>query len=97
MVRQTMVQLTEELVDVLDREAARRQLSRSALIREILHEHLSEAAEARLSERIVAGYRRVPPATPDGWAAIAELTDTSTRELLERLDEEERASGHGTW
>jgi hypothetical protein len=97
MMRQTMVQLTEELVDVLDREAARRQLSRSALIREILHEHLAGAADARLSERIVAGYRRIPPATPDGWADVDGLTDTSTRELLERLDAEEREGGRGTW
>ena len=37
---QTMVQLNEDLLDVLDRAAARRGASRSLLIRELLWEGL---------------------------------------------------------
>lgn len=92
-----MVQLTDELVDLLDREATRRNVSRSALIREILQERLADEAEARVSEQIAEGYRRVPPATPDGWTDLGEFADTAARELLERLDAEERREGYPPW
>jgi len=35
---QTMVQLSEQLVDLLDRKAARKRVSRSALIRRVLED-----------------------------------------------------------
>ncbi|MGI8751312.1 MAG: CopG family transcriptional regulator [Acidimicrobiales bacterium] len=40
------VQLTDELVDLLDREAAHRQMSHSALIRESALTHLAQARVA---------------------------------------------------
>jgi predicted transcriptional regulator len=58
---QTMVQLTDELVERLDREAARRGVSRSALIRSALEEflrHDHEAASADLLWRLDAEERR---------------------------------------
>jgi hypothetical protein len=94
---QTMVQLSEELVAVLDREAARRGVSRSALIRGVLEEALADEREASVGRRIADGYRRIPPGTPDGWGDLGRLTDTATREMLQRLDAEERASGHSPW
>jgi metal-responsive CopG/Arc/MetJ family transcriptional regulator len=39
---QTIMQLTDELVELLDREAARRGVSRSALIRSALEEFLRD-------------------------------------------------------
>lgn len=85
-----MVQLTDELVEMLDQEAGRRGISRSAVIREALDRHLSEAREAAHSRRIVEGYERVPPATPDEWGDLKMHADRSTLELLQRLDAEER-------
>ncbi len=92
-----MVQLTDELVEMLDREAGRRAMSRSALIREILTAHFADGFEGRLTQRIVEGYRRVPPASPDEWGLVQETTDVATRELLQRLDAEERREGHPLW
>jgi predicted DNA-binding protein len=94
---QTMVQLTDELLSLLDAEAERRGISRSALIREAVEEHLAEARRTRLGQAVADGYRRVPPATPDEWAGLEELADASTGELLRRLDEEEHREGLGSW
>lgn len=92
---QTIVQLTDELLTLLDQEASRRGISRSALIREILDEHL--AAQRSVGAQIADGYRRIPPATPDDWAELDALTDLSALETLRRLDTEEREAGHGRW
>jgi hypothetical protein len=94
---QTMVQLTEELVEMLDREAARRRMSRSALIRAVLEESLAHEREASVGRSIADGYRRIPPATPDEWGDVGRLTDAATTDMLQRLDAEERASGHSPW
>lgn len=92
-----MVQLTEELRELLDHEAARRGMSRSAVIREALTLYLTESSEAVISRRIVEGYTRIPQATPDEWGDLEKHGDVSTRELLQRLNEEERAEGHEPW
>lgn len=57
---QTLVQLTDELVALLDERAARQRRSRSDLIREAIESFLSEDADAAISRQIVAGYERVP-------------------------------------
>jgi len=92
-----MVQLTDDLVSVLDREAARRGVSRSALIRELLEAALADAREADLGWRIVDGYRRIPPATPDEWGSPEAAGDGATRDLVARLDREEADAGLGEW
>jgi hypothetical protein len=94
---QTLVQLTDELVALLDAEAADRGVSRSALIREILAEHVTAHREDLIDRRIVEGYQRVPPARPDAWGDLGEVTDQATADLLQRLDEEERRGGHQPW
>jgi len=88
-----MVQLSDELVRLLDEEAARRGLSRSALIREAVEAHLG----ASVGRAIADGYRRIPPATPDEWGDLGDVADASARELLHRLDAEERAAGADPW
>jgi hypothetical protein len=90
---QTMVQLTDELLGLLDDEARRRGVSRSALIREALDGYLAERRERDLARSIVEGYTRIPPATPDEWGDPEAQADRSTLELLRRLDAEEHASG----
>jgi predicted transcriptional regulator len=94
---QTMVQLTDELVEVLDRVAERRGLSRSALIRTLLERSLREEREAMVTRSIVDGYTRIPQLTPDDWGDVAAQGDRSTDELLQRLDAEERDAGHEPW
>ena len=94
---QTMVQLSRELVESLDREAERRRISRSALIRDALEAFLAEDREAAIGRRIAEGYERVPPATPDEWGDLSALTDAGSVDLLQRLDAEEREAGHRPW
>jgi hypothetical protein len=92
-----MVQLTDELVAVLDEAAARRGISRSALIRTALEAFLRADQEAVIDRQITDGYERIPPATPDEWGDLAAATDRSTVELLQRLDAEERRQGRQPW
>lgn len=92
-----MVQLTEELVRQLDAQAQSRGISRSALIRDILEGALCEGLEAEIDRRIVEGYRRIPPGTPDGWGDIDASADLSAVDALRRLDAEERDAGFEPW
>lgn len=92
-----MVQLTDSLVGQLDAEAARRGISRSALVREAVERHLAERQERSIGQQIADGYRRIPPATPDEWGDLEPLADAAAAELLHRLDAEERQQGHDAW
>jgi metal-responsive CopG/Arc/MetJ family transcriptional regulator len=66
---QTLVQLTDELLQLLDERAARERRSRSTLIREALEHYLSDDLQAELDRRIVDGYRRVPQTDDEeAWA-----------------------------
>lgn len=92
-----MVQLTDELLALLDDEASRRGISRSSLIREAVAAFLGATREAVLARSIVEGYKRVPPATPDEWGDLEAMSDVATRETLQRLDKEERERGEQPW
>ena len=92
-----MVQLTDRLVKLLDQVAARRGVSRSALIRTAVEQFLDKDEEAAAGRQIVAGYKRIPPGTPDEWGDLSEITDSATTDLRHRLDAEERDSGHEPW
>lgn len=92
-----MVQLSDELIESLDRVASRRRLSRSALIRELVSDALQQETAAAIGEQIAAGYRRVPQAEPDEWGDMTVTADVATHELLVRLDAEERQAGHNRW
>jgi hypothetical protein len=94
---QTLVQLTDDLLRELDLEAARRGVSRSALIREAVAAFLAERRELVLGQQIVEGYRRVPQATPDEWGDLDGQANASTLETLRRLDAEERGAGLDPW
>ena len=94
---QTIVQLTDELLEALDLEAARRRVSRSSLIREAVAAFLAESGEAAVGKRIVEGYSRVPPVTPDEWGDLDAERQRATLEALHRLDAEERAGGFPPW
>lgn len=92
-----MVQLTDRLLRLLDQHAARKGVSRSSLIRTAIEEFLRKDEEAVVGSQIIAGYKRIPPATPDEWGELSEVTDRATADVLNRLDAEERTAGHGQW
>jgi len=95
--KQTMLQLPEDMVRALDLRAAGRGMSRSALVREIVEESLGNDQQAIIGRQIADGYRRIPAATPDEWGDLAALRDANTRDLLHRLDSEERQQGRQAW
>ena len=66
--RQTLVQLSDELLAVLDERAARTGRSRSDLIRAAIERDLAEEREAAIDRAIVEGYTRIPPPDHDPWA-----------------------------
>ncbi len=68
--RQSLVQLSDELLAALDSRAARQGRSRSALIREAVENYLSEDAEAAVDRAIIAAYTRTPQST-DAWIETA--------------------------
>lgn len=94
---QTLVQLNDTLLAVLDQRAAKRGVSRSQVIREAIEAYLSDDHEAEISRQIIAGYERIPQATPDAWGEPEELTAAAARTAHRRLDAEERAAGHEPW
>jgi len=94
---QTMVQLRDDLIELLDEEAAHRGISRSALIREALEEHLAAAARSAVGRQIVAGYERIPQSEPDAWGDPDGFSDVGGKELLQRLDHEEAEAGFQPW
>lgn len=97
---QTMVQLSDELLELLDRRAATRGLSRSQLVREAIEAHLSADREAELDRRITEGYTRMPQGGEydvDEWGDLGRLVTGLAVESLRRLDDEERAAGLEPW
>lgn len=58
--QQTLVQLTDELIRLLDARAARESRTRSALIREAIEQYLHDEREAAISAAIIESYTRFP-------------------------------------
>lgn len=94
---QTMVQLNTDLLADLDREAAARGVSRSALARDAIAAYLSEGRSTLVDRLIVEGYRRSPAATPDEWGSLVDHGDVAAAETLQRMDAEERQAGLEPW
>lgn len=87
---QTLVQLTDELVAALDRRAARRGMSRSALIRELIVAGLGDESGRTVSQRIIDGYERVPQQTAsDAWGDLDRWSEVNARRNLAALVAEE--------
>jgi len=71
--RQTLVQLSDELIALLDERAAKRGTSRSELIRTAIERELANDVEAQIDREIVEAYTRIPPGELDAWAEAAAL------------------------
>jgi hypothetical protein len=92
-----MVQLADDLLELIDAEAGRRGISRSALIREALRDHLAGSVDAAITTRIVEGYKKRPRQPSTNGAGLAEQSARAAREVAKRLDAEERAAGLEPW
>jgi metal-responsive CopG/Arc/MetJ family transcriptional regulator len=69
--QQTLVQLTDELIALLDERSSREGVSRSHLIRTAIEAFLAEDARRAIDEAIVEGYQRTPPGELDALAEAA--------------------------
>ncbi len=68
--RQTIVQLSDELLTELDARRAGDGRSRSEVIREAIEAYLDRGREAAIDQAIVDGYTRIPPEDfGNDWAA----------------------------
>jgi predicted transcriptional regulator len=93
---QTIVQLNSEILEALDHEAAAVGVSRSAIIRGAIMDHIASTAEAQIERALTEGYRAIPQNATDEWKSVLEQSHENTRRTLERLDAEEDAAGL-TW
>ena len=66
---QTLVQLSEELLERLDAYRARRGRSRSDVVREAIENYLAADREAEIDRRLAEAYARQPP--EDVWSEQA--------------------------
>lgn len=97
---QTMVQLTADLVRLLDRRAAANGVSRSQLIREAIEAYVAGDREAEIDREIVDGYTRMPQEgryDVDEWGDLAKMVTALSVESFRELDDEERAAGFDRW
>lgn len=88
--KQVLVQLSDELVAALDRQAVRRAVSRSQVIREAVAAYARDDIEAEIDRSIVEAYTRIPQ-EPDPMAELF------FEETARALAEEERKAGHEPW
>ncbi|MDP3984952.1 MAG: ribbon-helix-helix protein, CopG family [Acidimicrobiia bacterium] len=75
---QTLVQLSDELLSLLDQRAAATGKSRSHFIREAIERYLADDLEAALDLAIEKGYELIPAEPPDATAidrAIASIEE----------------------
>lgn len=67
--KQTLVQLSDELVTLLDQRAAREGKSRSAVIREAINAHLFEEWDEEVARQYREAYTRMPQTEEElAWA-----------------------------
>jgi metal-responsive CopG/Arc/MetJ family transcriptional regulator len=82
---QTLVQLTDDLLERLDARAAREGRNRSELIREAITNYLAADREAEIDRIIVEGYTRHPQT--DDELAFADLGARTMRAGVEAWDQ----------
>lgn len=77
------MQLTDELVDQLDRIAHDRGVRRSEVVRDALTAYVLREDEAEKERRWIEGYTRIPPGTPDEWGNLEEWGEAALRAAAE--------------
>lgn len=89
---QTMVQLNDELVRLLDERASRIGVSRSHLIREAIEAYLASDRESTIDREIIDGYTRMPQGGEhdvDEWGDLGAWVTGLTIEQLRHLDRQD--------
>lgn len=66
-----LVQLSDDLLALLDERARIYGVSRSELIRRAITRYVESDLEAEIDRAILEGYRRIPPPARDPWAEAA--------------------------
>lgn len=97
---QTMVQLTDELIELLDQYSVRVGVSRSQVIREAVAAFLAAERSAAIDQEIVDGYTKLPQGgeyDADEWGDIGRLMTTLTADQMRQLNIEEGEAGHDPW
>lgn len=97
---QTMVQLTDDLVTLLDRRASAAGVSRSQVIRDAVEAYLAADKEAEIDRQIVEAYTRMPQGGEydvDEWGDLGQMVTALTVESLRQMQEEERSDGLEPW
>jgi predicted transcriptional regulator len=95
-----MVQLTDDLVELLDQRATEEGVSRSQVIREAIEAFFRADRSAAIDREIVAGYRRQPQQgeyDADEWGNLATLMSALTGNQMRQLTAEEREAGFEPW
>lgn len=86
--RQTLLQLSDNLVEALDKRARHLGVSRSRLVRELLEAALAD--NASIDRALIDGYRRRPQADArDAWGDLDAWTDANTRRNRNALTQED--------
>jgi metal-responsive CopG/Arc/MetJ family transcriptional regulator len=86
--RQTLVQLSDEMVELLDQRAAADGKSRSSLIRDAVEKYLQDEIEAEKVRQYVEAYRRMPQTEEEMAGA-----DAAADEMMRYLEAEEGQDG----
>lgn len=96
---QTMVQLNDELLSLLDQRAAVEGASRSHIIREAVVAYLDADRAALIDQQIIEGYRRAPQGDfdEDAWGDLGRMMTAMSADQMRQLNEEERAAGFQPW
>lgn len=95
-----MVQLTDDLLQQLDRRATREGVSRSQLIRVAIESYMEADLEAEIDRRIIEAYTRMPQGGEydiDEWGDLGGVVTALTHDMMRRLDAEERGAGFKPW
>jgi len=83
-----LVQLTDEMVEALDRRAKHEGLSRSKLVRDLLDAALSSGAEH--DRAMIEGYRRMPQSeAADAWGDLDAWTQANARRNMAAMNDED--------
>jgi len=88
--KQVLVQLSDELVELLDRRAKNRAVSRSQLIRQAVEQFVAADREAERERAYIESYTRFPQEDDPGADIAAILA-------AKEMDEEEREAGFESW
>lgn len=72
-----LVQLSDELLDDLDRLSEEKGSSRSALVRDAVERYITQESAAAKDRLLRDGYARVPDTEADAWAdeSLADMLD----------------------